>query len=138
VGFKNHYSIINLPDFSSKEEVKAAFWKLAKMYHPDTSASNNTILFLEIKSSYEILSDDIKKFAYDETLRLELEKKNGKKRIKVRADQDWIARYKAEQKRIKNLKQPLDLPKEDDRKHHYLLILLCIIIAMLLLFAIIQ
>jgi curved DNA-binding protein CbpA len=136
--FKNHYSIINLPNFSSKEEVKTAFWKLAKLHHPDTSTSNNTSLFLEIKSAYEILSNDEKKLDYDEILRLHLEKKHGKRNIKIRADKVWIAKYKAEQQRIKDLKRSDDLPKKDDRTHHYLLILLCIVIAALLLLAIIQ
>jgi curved DNA-binding protein CbpA len=136
--FKNHYSIINLPNFSSKEEVKIAFWKLAKLYHPDTSTSNNTSLFLEIKAAYDILSDEEKKQVYDEMLLSHIEKKHGKRTIKIRADKAWIAKYKAEQKRIKDLKQPIDLPEKDGRNHHYLLILLCVVIAILLLFTIIQ
>jgi DnaJ-class molecular chaperone len=135
---KNHYSTIKLPNFSSKEEVKIAFWKLAKLYHPDTSASNDTHLFLEIKSAYDILSDDEKKSVYDETLRLHLEKKNGKRNIKIRADKAWIAKYKAEQKRTKDLRQPIDLSEKNSRTHHYLLILLCVVIALFLLLTITQ
>jgi DnaJ-class molecular chaperone len=136
--FKNLYSIINLPNFSSKEEVKVAFWKLAKLHHPDTSASNNTSLFLEIKAAYDILSDEEKKQAYDEVLLSHIEKKHGNRTIKIRADKAWIAKYKAEQKRIKDLKPPINLQEKDGRNHHFLLILLCIVIAMLLLIAIIR
>jgi DnaJ-class molecular chaperone len=138
LAFKNHYSTIELPDFSNKEAVKIAFWKLAKLYHPDTSASNNTSQFLEIKAAYEILSDNEKKQAYDETLLLHLEKKNGERRIKIRADKVWIAKYKLEQKRKKDLNKPTDLNKKESRNHHYLLILLCIAVALLLLFLMIQ
>jgi len=65
---KNLYHILGLPDFSSIEEVKKSFRKLAVLYHPDKNPEGAE-RFKEILSAYEILSDPELKAKYDLSLK---------------------------------------------------------------------
>ncbi|MFN3952444.1 MAG: J domain-containing protein [Thermaurantimonas sp.] len=52
-----YYQILGLPPGASREQVKRAYRKLAKKYHPDvTSAPEDLIKFRQIKNAYEILT----------------------------------------------------------------------------------
>jgi len=64
--FENYYQILGLPDFASIEEVKKAFRKLAKKYHPDKGGDPEK--FKKILEAYRILSNPDKKSEYDATL----------------------------------------------------------------------
>lgn len=64
----DHYKILGVPQHASKEEIKKAFYVLAKKYHPDAN-ENKTFAktkFQEIRESYEILQDSKKRAKYDE------------------------------------------------------------------------
>ena len=69
---KNYYEILGVEKSASPEELKAAYRKLAKKYHPDlfTTASDEEKKkaeeqFKEINHAYDVLSDPQKKAAYD-------------------------------------------------------------------------
>ena len=63
---KNLYKILEIPMFSKPEDVKSAYRKLAKVWHPDINAKKNAkAKFLEIQEAYEILTDPAKKTIYD-------------------------------------------------------------------------
>ena len=65
---KNYYEILEINKNANKEEIKAAYKKLALKYHPDKNKTNKEEAenkFKEISEAYEILSDDQKKFNYD-------------------------------------------------------------------------
>jgi curved DNA-binding protein CbpA len=63
---KDYYAILQLPPHSSIEEVKKAYRKLAKLYHPDLQkTSSNTILLQELYEAYHVLSNPSKKEHYD-------------------------------------------------------------------------
>ena len=64
--FENYYQILGLPDFASIEEVKKAFRKLAKKYHPDKGGDPEK--FKKILEAYSILSDKEKKEQFDQYL----------------------------------------------------------------------
>ena len=64
----NYYDILNVNKNSSKEEIKNAYKKLAMKYHPDKNINNKEEAekkFKEVAEAYEILSDDKKKYEYD-------------------------------------------------------------------------
>lgn len=62
------YHILQISENATEEEIKAAYRKLAKKYHPDTHPGNKEYerRFLEISEAYSILSDYKKRQAYDE------------------------------------------------------------------------
>lgn len=65
---KNYYKILEINKNANKEEIKSAYKKLALKYHPDKNKTNKEEAenkFKEISEAYEILSDDQKKFNYD-------------------------------------------------------------------------
>ena len=64
---KDYYKILGVTEFESAENIKKAYRKLARKYHPDvTGNSADTILrFKEINEAYQILSNKIKKEEYD-------------------------------------------------------------------------
>jgi DnaJ-class molecular chaperone len=69
----NFYTILELENFSSLEDVKKAYHRLAKLYHPDKNTGlNDAEKFREIQSAYDALKTDIKKAAFDSQLNEEL------------------------------------------------------------------
>jgi len=67
----SHYRTLVLTNFSSLEEVKAAYKKLAKKYHPDVNPGNSIAeeQFKQVSNAYNTLSDPLKKRIYDDKLR---------------------------------------------------------------------
>lgn len=61
------YKTLDIDKTASKAEIKKAFRKLARKYHPDTNPDDRQAesKFKEISHAYEILSDDEKRKAYD-------------------------------------------------------------------------
>ena len=63
---RDYYEILGIPRGASNEEVKAAFRKLARQYHPDVSKEPDAEeKFKEVNEAYAILSDSDKRAAYD-------------------------------------------------------------------------
>ena len=61
---RDYYEILGLPRNASPDDVKSAFRKLARQYHPDVSQEPNTEeRFKEINESYAVLSDPEKRAA---------------------------------------------------------------------------
>ncbi|ORX65175.1 hypothetical protein BCR32DRAFT_212128, partial [Anaeromyces robustus] len=64
---KDLYEVLGIKKGASPKEIKAAYYKLAKTYHPDTNKSKEANeKFIEIQNAYEILSDDKKRAQYDQ------------------------------------------------------------------------
>lgn len=61
------YSVLGVKREASADEVKRAYRKLAKTWHPDRNAGNPKAQarFAEINSAYEIVGDEAKRKAYD-------------------------------------------------------------------------
>jgi len=68
---QNYYQILGLSNFASQGEVKNAFRRLAKLYHPDVNP-NGQEHFKNVVKAYEILSDTYKKSQYDYKLKFHL------------------------------------------------------------------
>lgn len=64
---KNYYDILGLGKDASPEDIKSAYRKLAKQYHPDINKEPGAAeKFKEINEAYECLSDPTKKSNYDQ------------------------------------------------------------------------
>ena len=65
-GFKDYYQILGIPHGSSADEIKKAYRRLAKQYHPDINKNKGAEeRFKEISEAYNTLSDPEKKRQYD-------------------------------------------------------------------------
>lgn len=64
---KDYYEVLGLSKGADEKEIKSAFRKLAKQYHPDLNPDNMEAeaKFKEINEAYEVLSDADKKAKYD-------------------------------------------------------------------------
>jgi len=64
---KDYYEVLEIPKSASKDEIKRAFRKLARKYHPDVNPdeAKSGEKFKEINEAYSILSDDKKREMYD-------------------------------------------------------------------------
>lgn len=63
---RDYYEVLSVQRTASKDEIKKAFRKLAREYHPDVSSHPEAeAKFKEINEAYEVLSDDDKRARYD-------------------------------------------------------------------------
>ena len=63
---RDYYEVLGVPRGASSEEIKRAFRRLARQYHPDVNKSPDAeATFKEINEAYEVLSDEQKRLAYD-------------------------------------------------------------------------
>ncbi len=64
---KNYYDILGVPKTASQDEIKSAYRKLAKKYHPDFNPGDEAAAekFKEINEANGILSDEQKRKQYD-------------------------------------------------------------------------
>ena len=64
---KNYYEVLGVSKTASEDEIKAAYKKLVKQYHPDLHPGDNAAAekFKEINEANEVLSDKQKRAAYD-------------------------------------------------------------------------
>lgn len=68
VEFKDYYATLGVTREASAEEIKKAFRKLARQYHPDVAKNKKGAeeKFKEINEANEVLSDPVKRKKYDE------------------------------------------------------------------------
>ncbi|CAH8820445.1 unnamed protein product [Trichobilharzia szidati] len=66
---KSLYSVFELPKDATHQEIKEAFYRLSKLYHPDvTDDPNARGKFHELMRAYEVLGNPIKRNEYDRGL----------------------------------------------------------------------
>lgn len=64
--YKDYYKIMGLPRDASQDEIKRAYRKLARKFHPDVSKEKDAeAKFKELGEAYEVLKDPKKREAYD-------------------------------------------------------------------------
>src|SRR5258708_21497931 len=65
--FKDYYETLGVSRGADAEEVKRAYRKLARKYHPDVSKEKNAeAKFKDVQEAYEVLRDSDKRAAYDQ------------------------------------------------------------------------
>jgi curved DNA-binding protein len=86
--YKDYYEILGVTRSSDADEVKRAYRKLARKYHPDVSKEKNAEdKFKEVQEAYEVLRDAEKRAAYDQLGR---DFRNGQQ---FRPPPDWGQRF---------------------------------------------
>jgi curved DNA-binding protein len=66
--FKDYYSTLGVAKSATEKDIKQAFRKLARKYHPDVNPGDKSAesRFKEINEAYEVLGDPEKRKKYDE------------------------------------------------------------------------
>ncbi|MBW2700651.1 MAG: DnaJ domain-containing protein [Deltaproteobacteria bacterium] len=122
----SHYQMLNLDRKAEAKEVKRAYFRVSKDFHPDTYFRKNLgtfkskieSIFKRISVAYEILSEPQKREAYDKTLPYEataeeLAKEAEKKKFKKQDD-----RLKNERRRRLMRRMPALNQKTKAKKHY--------------------
>jgi DnaJ-class molecular chaperone len=68
VNYKDYYSILGVPKNAAEKDVKSAYRKLARKWHPDANRDNQHAAeekFKDIQEAYEVLGDAEKRRKYD-------------------------------------------------------------------------
>ncbi|MEV5893023.1 molecular chaperone DnaJ [Nonomuraea fuscirosea] len=65
---KDYYAVLGVPKTATADEIKKAYRKLARQYHPDTNQGDATkeTKFKEVSEAYDVLSDTKRRKEYDE------------------------------------------------------------------------
>jgi curved DNA-binding protein len=68
VRYKDYYEILGVPRTASEADIKKAFRKLARQYHPDVAKNKKQAeeKFKEVNEAYEVLKDPEKRKLYDQ------------------------------------------------------------------------
>ena len=86
--FKDYYKIMGVPRDASQDDIKRAYRKLARKYHPDVSKESQAeARFKELGEAYEVLRDPEKRVAYDQL------GTNWKANQEFRPPPDWNAGF---------------------------------------------
>jgi len=78
--FKDYFKILGISRNATEKEIKSAFRKLARQFHPDLHPHDEKAEseFKEINEAYEILSDEDKKKSYEQFLSYWFKNRDGK------------------------------------------------------------
>ena len=75
---RDYYEVLGVDKNADEKEIKSAFRKLAKKYHPDVSKEPDAAeKFKEVQEAYEVLSDENKRKMYDQYGHAAFDQMNG-------------------------------------------------------------
>jgi len=67
VAYKDYYQVLEIPRTASDEDVKQAYRRLARKYHPDVSKENDAEQrFKDLNEAHDVLKDQKKRALYDQ------------------------------------------------------------------------
>src|SRR5580658_10253843 len=65
--YKDYYAVLGVDRKASQDDIKQAYRRLARKYHPDVSKEKNAEeKFKDLQEAYEVLKDGEKRTAYDQ------------------------------------------------------------------------
>ncbi|HEY2998556.1 MAG TPA: molecular chaperone DnaJ [Acidimicrobiales bacterium] len=69
---KDYYRVLGVSDTASQKDVKSAYRKLSRQYHPDTNSGDKGAeeRFKEVSAAYDVIGDPEKRKEYDEVRKL--------------------------------------------------------------------
>ncbi len=77
--FKDYYSALGVSETATEEDIKKAYRKLARKYHPDVSSEAGAeAKFKETNEAYEVLKDPEKRAEYDQLRQLGARQADGR------------------------------------------------------------
>ncbi|KAI3687866.1 hypothetical protein L1987_81569 [Smallanthus sonchifolius] len=88
----SHYQFLGVPAEADLEEIKAAYRRLSKEYHPDTTSlplKAASEMFLKLREVYNVLSDPEKRRFYDWTLAQEAASREAE-RMRVKLEDPYM------------------------------------------------
>src|SRR5207247_1745526 len=68
MGRRDYYEVLGIPKAATADEIKKAYRRLAKEYHPDMAKGDKKVAeerFKELSEAYEVLADEGKRKIYD-------------------------------------------------------------------------
>ena len=68
LNYKNYYEVLGVPKDAAEKDIKSAYRRLARKWHPDANPTNQKAAeekFKEIAEAYEVLGDSDKRKKYD-------------------------------------------------------------------------
>lgn len=66
---RDYYEVLGVSPDARADEIKRAYRRLARRYHPDISGDERGAAFLEVSRAYEVLNDAERRRSYDARLR---------------------------------------------------------------------
>ena len=66
----NYYRILDIPENATQKDIKIAFRRLARKYHPDRNSAVSDEVMKNINIAFENLSDPEKRQIYDKSLKI--------------------------------------------------------------------
>ena len=98
---KNYYKTLGLSTSATKAEIKIAYRKLAKKYHPDKNKSKQASqLFIEVNEAYAHLSNESSSFQTKNIVKAPNRKRSKYSEDELKRRMDWARKY-AQYKKIK-------------------------------------
>lgn len=140
---KNYYYILGLKENSSIQDIKKAYRKLSKKFHPDINNGDDFFeeRFKEIQEAYETLSDttrrdqyDSDRFNHEHKNRQQSQETNNKEKRK-KNNKHQRENYKREQE---NREQERKRKKENDKIYNAVQSFLMILFALCSVYAIVD
>jgi len=98
---KNYYKTLGLSSSSTKAEIKVAYRKLAKKYHPDKNKSKEASqLFIEVNEAYAYLANESSDFQIKNSVKNHPRRRSKYSEDELKKRMEWAKKY-AQYKKIK-------------------------------------
>lgn len=60
-----HYEVLEVVNSATLEQIKASYYRLSKLYHPDVNKDSSSTKFSELTESYNVLGNEHSRALYD-------------------------------------------------------------------------